>query len=426
MLQNTSVPNRGRSIEELGPRIPLHNEKFAGDPHRAYREMRAGYGSLVPVEIAPGVPAALVVSYRTAVRILNDAKDFTADPRSWQQTVPANLPIMPMIEYRPNALRSSGEQHKRYRKATKDALDGVDLYALHHIVNRAAVHQINQFCEDGAADLLSQYCGPLVFSVLNQIIGCPPEIGARVAAASAALFEGVDTMTVNAMFDAALLELTALKRADPGDDIATRLVQHPARLSDTEMVHQLLTIYAAGIEVPQNFIANTLLLTMTDLRFTGARVHPSITAALEEVLATDPPMANYCLVYPKHPVEIDGVWLPAHQPVIISMAACNKDVAGDYAGNQSHMAWGTGPHACPSPAREIAKLAAKNAIEQIWDIIPEITLAVPVDELVWRPGPFHRALAALPVTFPPSRPQAVERLNGKAASLTPGAPRPLL
>ena len=27
-------------------------------------------------------------------------------------------------------------------------------------------------------------------------------------------------------------------------------------------------------------------------------------------------------------------------------------------------------------------------------------LAVPVDQLAWRPGPFHRALAALPVRFP--------------------------
>ena len=32
-------------------------------------------------------------------------------------------------------------------------------------------------------------------------------------------------------------------------------------------------------------------------------------------------------------------------------------------------------------------------------------LAVPAEELEWRPGPFHRALTALPVRFPPEAPR---------------------
>ncbi|NUS92759.1 MAG: cytochrome P450, partial [Nocardia sp.] len=52
--------------------MPLYAPEFAADPHRAYREMRAGWGSLAPVELAPGVPATLVLGYSTAVRILND------------------------------------------------------------------------------------------------------------------------------------------------------------------------------------------------------------------------------------------------------------------------------------------------------------------------------------------------------------------
>ena len=38
--------------------------------------------------------------------------------------------------------------------------------------------------------------------------------------------------------------------------------------------------------------------------------------------------------------------------------------------------------------------------EQILDALPEMELAVPADELVWRPGPFARALASLPVVVP--------------------------
>ncbi|MEV5839897.1 cytochrome P450, partial [Nocardia sp. NPDC052112] len=71
-------------------------------------------------------------------------------------------------------------------------------------------------------------------------------------------------------------------------------------------------------------------------------------------------------------------------------------------GNRSHLAWGIGPHACP--AQSLAYLIAKDAIDQLLDALPEIRLAIPADEAAWRPGPFHRSLVALPVTFPPSAP----------------------
>jgi cytochrome P450 len=400
------------SIEAVGPRIPIYTEEFASDPHGAYRDMRSRYGALVPVELAPGVPATLVIDYRTAVRILGDPDHFWADPRTWQRTVDPDLSIMPMLEWRPNALRSNGNSaaHVRYRKATNDAMAGVDLHALRKTVERTAHTLINSFCSDerGSADLISKYITPLVFSVLNEMIGCPPNIGEQVAEASAALFEGQDTATVNAMLDAALLELTRLKRAEPGNDITTRLVQHPAGLSDEEMIHQLVTCYSAGIEIPQNLIANTLLLMLTDARFTGFDGYPPSTgAALDQILATDPPLANYCITYPCQPISVDGVWLPAHEPVITSMAACSSSPeinTGDYAGNGWHLAWGTGPHTCPVHAQTASRLIVQDTIDQLLDALPELQLAVPAEELEWRPGPFHRALAALPVTFPPSPP----------------------
>ncbi|RJO70175.1 cytochrome P450 [Nocardia panacis] len=366
---------------------------------------------MVPVEIWPGVPATLVIGYHTAVRILNDPQHFSYDPRIWQESVPADLPIMPMIEWRPNALRTNGNtaEHRRYRTATNDALAGVDQHALRPMVAKLAGPLINSFCADGSADLLGQYILPLVFSVLNEMIGCPPEIGQQVAQASAALFEGAENATVNAMLDAALLQLTRLRRAEPGDDMTTRMLRHSADLSDTEMVHQLVTCYSAGIEIPQNLIANTLLLMLTDPRFVGENVGfaPPTTTALDEILATDPPLANYCVTYPQQPILIDNVWLPAHQPVITSIAACNNSPelnTGDYQNNGWNLAWGAGPHACPAGARSAAYVIAHEGIDQLLDTLPELRLAVPARDLVWRPGPFHRALSALPVVFPPSPP----------------------
>jgi cytochrome P450 len=277
------------------------------------------------------------------------------------------------------------------------------------MVASSAIPIINTFCEDGNAELLSQFILPLVFSVFCQTLGCPPEIGQRVAKASAEMFDGVDTETVNATMGRALLDLTALKRARPADDVTTRLVQHHAGLSDEEMVHQLVLLFAAGVEPPLNLIANTLLLILTDTRYTSDdNSRPlSIKTALEERLATDPPMANYCITYPRQPILIEGVWLPANQPVIISMAACNTDPemnTGEFLDNGWNLAFSTGPHACPAHARPYGLLLSQDVIDQLLDVLPELKLAVSKEELVWRPGPFHRALTALPVVFPPSSP----------------------
>ncbi len=398
-------------IEEIVPRIPIYSAEFAADPHGAYRRMRSEYGSLVPVEIWPGVPATLVINYATAVRILGDPNHFPADPSTWQKSVPAGCPIMPMVEARPNAIRTSGAAHTRYRTALNDALAGIDLYTVRSMVDRSAIPLVNTFCADGKADVLSQYALPLVFSVFCQMLGCPPDIGERVAAASAAMFDGVDTATVNAQMGEALLDLTALKRAEPGDDVTTRLIQHPVALSDEEMVHQLVLLFAAGVEPPLNLIANTLLLMMTDGRFTSTVQEAPLTTrtAIDERLATDPPMANYCITYPRQPTLVDGVWLPAHQPVVISMAACNTDPqlnTGVFVNNGWNLAFSTGDHACPEHARPYGVLLAQDIIDQLLDLLPDLTLAVAEEDLVWRPGPFHRALTELPVVFPPASPFA--------------------
>lgn len=109
--------------------------------------------------------------------------------------------------------------------------------------------------------------------------------------------------------------------------------------------------------------------------------------------------------------QLDTAWVCAAEDdedaviVLRGEAACNNDQAirsGDFTGNRSHLAWRIGPHACP--ARSPTYVVVEAAIDLLLDALPELELAVPAEELVWRPEPFHRALAALPVVFPPSPP----------------------
>ncbi|NUP25102.1 MAG: cytochrome P450 [Nocardia sp.] len=397
----------GSPIDTDGPRIPLYVPEFAVDPHRTYRAMREQYGSLVPVDVAPGVPATLVIGYYTALSIFNDPERFPADPRTWQRDIPPECPVLPLMQWRPNARRNDGYAHTRYRQAIVAGLAEIDPYSLHETVARIAVPLINSFCGDGRADLIRQYAFPLTFAVLNAVLGCPTEIAQRAAAGMAAMFEGVGAEDGAKALMASLLELIELKRAAPGDDVTTRIMRHPSALTEPEIVNQVATLYGAGIEPLQNLIVNSLRLMLTDEQFGDSALGGSLSTrdALDEVLFNDPPMANFCFTFPKQPILVDGVWLPAHQPVVISMAACNTDpVIGTdrLAGNRAHLAFGGGPHVCP--ASSLAYLIAQDAIDQLLDGLPEIRLGVPADELTWRTGAFHRALTALPVVFPASPP----------------------
>ncbi len=390
----------------------LHSHGFAADPHPTYRAMRERYGPLAPVELAPGVPATLVIDYNTAVRILNDPDHFPADPRAWQKNAPGDCPILPLLEWRPTASRNTGTDFVRYRRAVTESIDQIDLYAIHGRIEQLAVPLINAFCQNGAAELIREYAFPLTFQIMTAVLGCPPDMAQRLSARTASIIEDADTGDGNQLLHGVLRDLVALKRTEPRNDVTSALLRHPAELTEPEIVHNLAQIYSAGIEFLLNLIANTLLLILTEERFGGSVLGGNLSTrdAIDEVLFNDPPLANLLITYPRQPILIEDVWLPAHQPVVISVAACNTDPtiqADDLAGNRAHLAWGLGSHTCP--AQPMAYLIAQGAIDQLLDALPDMEANMPSDASMWRPGPFYRALTALPVTFPPSAPLNIPR-----------------
>ncbi|WP_040796819.1 cytochrome P450, partial [Nocardia higoensis] len=331
---------------------------------------------------------------------------------AWQRDIPPECPVRPMMQWRPNALRSSGIEHMRYRSATVDALARVDLRRTLVAVERIAVALIDRFRGRGRADLLRDFAAPLVVEAIGELIGCDPGIGGRVATGMAMIFDTTDAAAGNELMVAALAELVARARARPGQDITSWLLAHHTGLSDVEAVHQLVTLYGAASEPLTNLIANTLSWMMTHPEFGGEVVGGAISTrdALTHVLFRDPPIANFCMSYPRQPQLVEGTWVQAHRPVVISLAACNNDpavVGGNIRGNESHLGLGAGPHRCP--ARALAELIAGEAIDQLLDALPEMTPAVSREQLRWRPGPFHRALEELPVVFTPVAPPAVSR-----------------
>jgi cytochrome P450 len=62
-----------------------------------------------------------------------------------------------------------------------------------------------------------------------------------------------------------------------------------------------------------------------------------------------------------------------------------------------HLAFGRGSHYCLGAP--LARLEAQIALETLFRRLPALSLAVPRNELEWRPTPGFRRLVELPVTW---------------------------
>ncbi|MGW2332230.1 cytochrome P450 [Streptomyces sp. NPDC001700] len=406
---------------------PLHTPEFAKDPSAVYRRLRETYGPLAPVELDPGVTATLCVGYDTALEILRRTETFSKDPRRWRAKnegrVPDTSHAGQLIRYRPQPTSVDGEEHRRYRAAIDDSTSRIDPGALRGYVERIADSLIDQFCDAGEADLIAEYCALLPLLVLGELFGCPREIADRLFTGLAHLFDGTDVAEADRTITAALQELVALKRARPAADVTSWLIAHPERLADHELVEQLMLLTASGSDPVINLIGNALRVLLTDDRFAGGVSGGSMVVedALDEVLWTDPPLANLAVHFPRHDVTLAGVRLREGDPVVISFAAANQDAlrsSDRNRGNRGHLAFSAGPHMCPG--RSSARLIASVAMEKLLDRLPDLALALPEDQLRWRPGIYQRGLTTLPVTFPPTPTDPPQREAPEAGPL-PGA-----
>ncbi|MFD7319793.1 cytochrome P450 [Streptomyces sp. NPDC059875] len=418
------VPPPGCPAHGTGARVPLHGPEFAADPQAYYTYLRH-YGPTAPVELAPGVEATLVTDYATALQLLQDSGSFRKDARRWRDLneglIAPDNPVVPALAYRANSMFSDGAEHLRLRQAITDSMARVDARKLTRTTEQVSEYLLGQFGARGSADLLGDYARQLPLFVFNELFGCPADIGDRVLFGITGMFDGINAERAVEVLFGAVGELVALKRARPGEDVTSWLLQHQARLTDEEMVHQVALLLGAGTDPLGNLIGNTLHRLLTNDRYADGG--GLIDEALDDTLWDNPPMSNYAAHYPAADMEFAGQKFRAGDLVLVSFAAANSgpklSAARQAGSNRSHLAWSAGPHACPSkePARQITVTAIENLLNQL----PDVELSVPEDSLVWRPGPFNRGLTTLPARFTPV--DTVRRTGTQARPEAPTRPQ---
>lgn len=389
--------------------VRLWEDGFALDPYPYYDALRA-QGPVGWAELAPGVPAYVVTDRRAALDLLRDSDTFSHDPRPWEATVADDSPVLGMMRWRPNSLFADGAAHVRYRASLIDTFDRIEPHDLRTRVHRAVRVLVGRFGPQGEADLVTDFARPLMALVFNSLFGLPDSDSDRLNAALGKMMEGgAEAAEGEAEFGGYVLELIAAKTEQRGDDLPSRLLDHPAGLTPEEVTWQVFLTLGAGHEPTANLVSNALSRILGNPLYystltSGAR---PVTDAVVEVLHHETPLANYGIHYARSPVSFHGAWIRAAVPVVVSYGALahfteREVTSGRHPRDASHLSWSAGPHACP--VRQHTLLIATEAIERLTQWLPDLEPVLPRERLTWRPGPFHRSLTSLPVRFSPRSP----------------------
>ncbi|MEU9151216.1 cytochrome P450 [Streptomyces sp. NPDC048417] len=393
--------------------VPLGGPRFQTEPARLYREMRRDHGAVTPVVLDGDVPAWLVVGYRELHQVTGDPVLFSRDSDLWNQwdVIPDDWPLLPMIgRKQPSILYTVGERHRERAGMISDALEAVDPFELRGHAERFADELIDGLCTSGEADLVGQYAMLLPVRVLARLYGFSDEEGPGLVTALNDMIDGRERAIAGQTHLAtSMAQLLADRKADPADDVVSRMLQDKSGFTDEEISQDLMVMMAAGHQPTADWIGNSLRLMLTDDRFAASLFggRNSVAEAMNEVLWEDTPSQNIAGRWASRDTQLGGRRIRAGDLLILGLQGANSDpqVRTDASaltgGNSAHFSFGHGEHRCPFPAQEVAEVIARTGIEVVLDRLPDIDLAVPADSLTRRPSPWLRGLTELPVRFTP-------------------------
>lgn len=394
---------------------PMAETAAHADSHAVYRRLRAEWGEVAPVELEPGINAWLVMGYTELCQVLRQERLFLRDPVNWrdyaQGRVKPDSPLGPMMFPRANALFTDGATHRRLRAPLEDIEKTLSPRQMARLTREVCGSLIDGVAGEGRADLMRGYAMMVTVMVFGRMLGLDLETARELVLAQIALVTNSESAPAANLRSAEIITgLLQTRQAAPADDMTAIFTQNPNFETDDERMHSLTTTLLAAGQNCMAWIANTLLLMLTDERFSG-RLRGGrlgLDDALDEVLWREPPLANMPARYAARDTVLAGQPISKGDALIPGYAAANDDPrihSGDpwnELGNRSHLAWGAGVHKCPAevPARVIVRTAVETALYQL----PGLRLAAPADELGRIGDPWQRCPATLPVTFTPFAP----------------------
>jgi cytochrome P450 len=260
------------------------------------------------------------------------------------------------------------------------------------------------------ADLVATYIKPFVLRLVCEVIGLPYAERAR--------FERTPDITHDPDGDpelaaAAFQETVAFvneviehKRAQPGDDILSRLVAHED-LTTEELCNITLLVLTAGYVTTESALAvGVFALLEHEDQLAALRADMSkLDASVEEILRylTVNQYENFRTAV--EDVELDGEVVRKGETVTVSLPAANRDPAKFSCPGEldlsrettGHLAFGYGSHQCLG--QNLGRVMLRAGFAALLKEFPGLRLAVPLDEVPLKLQTSVFGVGSLPVSW---------------------------
>jgi len=396
--------------DETDP-VPFDEDSYYQDPLGFFARLRESR-PVAPVPMPAYGRAWIVTRYADVRAVLTDPR-LARDVHRWPGGG-RSRPSEATGVYA-HMLHADPPDHTRMRRLVQKAFTPRRA-ALRPRAEEIAAGLLEEIAAHGdVIDLLDAYARPLPIRVLCELLGIPAADRAWIAATVAAYDQHAEHDRVELELAAYFTQLIAARRAEPGDDLvsALTLVSDNADgagggtdgLTGEELLSTVFLLVMAGFDTTVNLIASgTLALATHPAEMARLREDPSLLpAAVEELLRFTSPVNHANDRFTTEDVPVGDVVIPAGQWVFPAISSANRDPAQfpdpdrlDLGRDTSgHVAFGHGVHHCLGAP--LARMEAEVALGALLARFPEVSLAVPPEELRWRPTSLINGLESLPV-----------------------------
>jgi hypothetical protein len=388
------------------------------DPYPLYRRLRESD----PVAWDPFLHAWVVTSYAGVLTVLHK---FSAD----RTPTPEQLAAMGIKSLQPVAevmvrqmLFMDAPAHTRLRGLCSSAFTSRRVDHLRPHIQEIADDLIDRVIGQGHMDAIADFAAPLPAIVTAELLGVPTSDHEQLKDWSADFAEMLGNFQHNPDRVGRVLrtveEMTQYFRSaireqerNPRNGLIQLLVdasEGGARLSEDEVIANVIVTMVGGQETTTNLIGNGLLtLIRNPAVLAQLRDDPSIIEpAVEELLRYESPSQHTARLAPDD-LTLGDKQIKKRDAVMAVMAAANRDPARfpdpdriDLTRKDNrHVAFGWAAHFCfGAPlARIEGQIAFPTLLRRLSN------LALETRPLVWRQNLGLRGLTALPVTFDGSR-----------------------
>lgn len=318
--------------------------------------------------------------------------------------------------------------HPRVRGLVSRAFSPRRVGELRPFIERTAARLLDELDPAAEVDLLERFAHQVPSLVISEMLGVPVadrgDLTAWSDAVTPLLGFQLESRELAAALAAAeemaayMARLLDERLREPGDDLLSALAhaeEDGHRLSRAEVLSLAATLYSAGHRTTRDLFCNgvsVLLRDATALAWVRAD-RSRVPAVVQEFLRYETPTL-FVARFPAREIALGGVAIAANEPVLLVLAAANRDpavfadpdrfdparFASERSGGVGPLSFAFGPHFCLGAS--LARLEAEAMLAALLARWPEVALA-DADRLAWRQrGPF-RGLAALPVRLAPAR-----------------------